>query len=88
MIYSAPVWMGVILAVLLALPAVAEVQQPQRQRVQVAPGTASKVPAAQRATVQKREQAKQQLDKKLKVREANVQSGGGQTTLRKPPGKK
>ena len=59
-------------------------QTQQRHQVQLNPAVNSKVPQAQKATVQKREQARQQRDKKLKVRAANVQSRGGQTSLQKP----
>lgn len=75
---------GVLVASLFAMTALAEAQPQQRQQVQLNPAVNSKVPQAQKATVQKRELARQQRDKKLKVRAANVQSKGGPTSLQKP----
>jgi len=72
----------VLLVALLAVPALAG--SVPRQKVQAAPVAASKVSQAQQATVQKRELAKQQRDKKLKIRDANSQAKGGPTTLQKP----
>lgn len=74
-----------LLVGLLAVPVLA-VERP-RQKVQAAPVATSKVPQAQQATVQKRELAKQQRDKKLKIRDANSQAKGGPTTLQKPAGR-
>ena len=75
---------GVLMAALLAVSVPAGAQTQQRHQVQLNPAVNSKVPQAQKATVQKSEQERQQRDKKLKVRAANVQSRGGQTSLQKP----
>lgn len=75
---------GVLMAALLAVTASAEAQLQKRQPVQLNSAVNSKVPQAQKATVQKRELARQQRDKKLKVRATNAQAKGGPTSLQKP----
>lgn len=75
---------GVLMAALLAVTASAGAQLQKRQPVQLNSAVNSKVPQAQKATVQKRELARQQRDKKLKVRAANTQRKGGPTSLPKP----
>lgn len=83
MFKSATVLTGILLSGMLALSAQAEDQQPAAQRMQPIAGAPSKVSKTQKALIEKREQAKKQRDKKLKIRAANVQETGGQTVL--PP---
>lgn len=77
---------GILLSGLVVMPSAAEAEsQPQtRHKVRLNAPADSKVPQAQKATVQKRELAKQQRDRKLKQRATNAQAKGGPTSLPKP----
>ena len=79
-----PVLAIFLLMAVMTTMALAEGQAGKRQQIKLAPVVGSKVPQAQLTTVQKRELAKQQRDKKLKVRETNSQAKGGATSLQKP----